>query len=82
MSAGTATGNFFRTQRERLGLSQFQLAVSLGVTPSAVSGWERGQAPALKLVKSIAAQFGCSEQRVMQEMLALTEDKKAKAVSV
>lgn len=37
-----ADGEVIRRRRERLGLSQADLAAAIGVTPLAISRWERG----------------------------------------
>lgn len=68
--------NYFRTRREQLGMSQFELAVAVGVTSGAVSGWERGQIPGIDLVKSLAMAFGVSDQEIMNEMLEMSEARK------
>jgi DNA-binding transcriptional regulator YiaG len=41
----TFTAHKLRTARNFLGLSQFRLAVALGVSEQAVSSWERGRRP-------------------------------------
>ena len=37
------TGEEIKIRRKELGLTQFQLAVKLGVTPTTVARWEQGQ---------------------------------------
>ena len=50
-----------REHRERIGLSQKQLAAALGVDSSAVSLWESGKtAPTMKNLKKLAELFSCS----------------------
>jgi len=67
--------NYFKAAREKVGLSQFEAAVKIGVTASAVSGWERGQVPRLNLVDSICKVYRLAESevlRVMKEMSSQT----------
>ncbi len=35
--------------RQRLGLTQFELAVEVGVTPTTIARWERGESKPTKL---------------------------------
>ena len=54
-------GAKIREHRERIGLSQKQLAAALGVDSSAVSLWESGKtAPTMKNLKKLAELFSCS----------------------
>lgn len=50
-----------RELREDAGLTQLQLAMHLGVTPSAVYAWESGRnEPRASQLKAIAQHFGVS----------------------
>ena len=54
-------GAKIREHRERIGLSQKQLAAALGVDSSAVSLWESGKtAPTMKNLIRLAEVFKCS----------------------
>ena len=46
----------FRQARERLGLTQAQLAAELGVTLNAVQKWEMGERP-IKQITAMAVQL-------------------------
>lgn len=53
-------GKNIRALRQRNNWSQAELAMLLGVTPQAVSKWERAKtAPDLSLLPEIASVFGC-----------------------
>ena len=57
----TPAGAKIREYRERMGLSQKQLAAALGVDSSAVCLWENGKtAPTMKNLIRLAEVFGCS----------------------
>ena len=48
-----------RQLREAAGLTQFELAVKVGVTPTAVSAWERGQyEPRASQLRKLAETLG------------------------
>ena len=50
-----------RPIRERMGISQLQLAVELGVNQTAVSQWERGAAfPACEKLPALAEALACT----------------------
>ena len=54
-------GNRIRTRREKLGLKQRDLANSLGISPQAVSKWERGEnAPDITVFEPLARLLGVS----------------------
>lgn len=47
--------------RKARGMSQFQLAVAVGVTTSAVAAWELGRnTPRLEIAAKLAEVFGCT----------------------
>jgi len=54
-------GNRIRSQRERLGLKQHDVAHALQVSPQAVSKWERGEnAPDIAILGALAKLLGVS----------------------
>jgi transcriptional regulator with XRE-family HTH domain len=64
--------NFWKEQRERLGISQRRLAVLLGVSNNAVSTWERGDAiPELSRAGKLAEVLGIPRARVEREIVKL-----------
>jgi transcriptional regulator with XRE-family HTH domain len=62
----TTTTNPFKEWREAKQLTQFQAAIAMGVTPSALSGWENGSPPRLSLVSKIAEVYGVDEDLVLR----------------
>ena len=47
--------------RKAVGISQFQLAVKVGVTSSAVAAWETGRnTPHTDMLPKLAEVFGCT----------------------
>lgn len=64
-------GNQIKALRLRKGVTQEALAEHLGVTPQAVSKWERGSAsPDIELLPSLSAWFGVT----IDELFALSDD--------
>lgn len=64
-------GNQIRQLRLRRGITQEAMAQHLGVTPQAVSKWERGAAtPDISLLPAISAYFGVT----IDELFALSDD--------
>lgn len=64
-------GNQIKTLRQRRGITQEDLAQHLGVTPQAVSKWERGAgAPDIEMLPAISAYFGVT----IDELFALSDD--------
>lgn len=57
----------FRARRDELGLRQDWVADKLGITPSALSMWERGKAipRALMLIK-IAKLYQCTPEELLE----------------
>ncbi len=52
-------GEYLRTRREALGITQEQLATEIGVTQQAVDGWERGRyRPATSRLYALANALG------------------------
>lgn len=72
--------NFFKAAREKKGISQFDAAVKIGVSAGAISGWERGQTPAIRLADKIASVYGLSISKVLVAMHEMASAK-AEAVS-
>ena len=62
-------GRLIKELRERQGETQLQMALALGVTPSTVSLWERGESgnPRIETAKKIAEHLGCSLDKLMEE---------------
>ena len=46
--------------RERVGKTQFQVAIEVGVTPQTVGAWERGAIPHLDKAVKLAGSLGLS----------------------
>ena len=64
-------GNQIKQLRQRRGITQEALAQHLGVTPQAVSKWERGAAtPDIGMLPDISAYFGVT----IDELFALSDD--------
>ena len=64
-------GNQIKSLRLRRGITQEEMAQHLGVTPQAVSKWERGVAtPDIALLPNISAYFGVS----IDELFALSDE--------
>lgn len=61
------TGTLIRRLRTELGLTQLQLAESIGVSDKAVSKWERCLGcPDISLLAPLAAQLGVTPQTLLQ----------------
>lgn len=72
--------NFFKTQRDKINKSQFQVAVDAGVTPSTVAAWETGRAtPRVKNAERLAQAYGVSESRMTAEIVAQSKGEPATA---
>lgn len=70
------------TAREKLGLSQAQVADILGVSPSAVTQWETGVSlPTPERAESIAACLNLSEADVLTTTYAERKQRKAQKAS-
>jgi transcriptional regulator with XRE-family HTH domain len=53
--------------REAKGLTQMEVAVKLGTTPTTVSNWERGeQVPRTSQIPALAQLYGVSLQQVFE----------------
>lgn len=64
-------GNQIRQLRLRRGITQESMAQHLGVTPQAVSKWERGAAtPDISMLPALSAYFGVT----IDELFALSDD--------
>lgn len=72
--------NFFRDRRERLGLTQRQIADRLKMTPAAVSQWECGDAiPKVPLYDALAEIYRVSPERIAVEVMKLGRREKQTA---
>ena len=59
-------GSFLQTERKRIGMTQAELAEKLGVSPQAVSNWERGETiPDVSLLLSLADTLHCSVDAIL-----------------
>ena len=57
-----------RQLREEKGLTQLQLAVAVGVTPSTIYTWESGRSePKVRQLRKIAELFGVSSDEIALE---------------
>ncbi|MBO5939140.1 MAG: helix-turn-helix transcriptional regulator [Clostridia bacterium] len=64
-----------QSYRKKLGLTQVELGDRLGVTPQAVSKWEKGaSAPDISLIPVLASLFGCQ----INELFLPSENKVSK----
>ena len=64
-------GNQIKAMRLRRGITQEQMANHFGVTPQAVSKWERGVAtPDISLLPDLSAYFGVT----IDELFALSDE--------
>ena len=64
-------GNQIKTLRQRRGITQEAMAQHFGITPQAVSKWERGAAtPDIAMLPAISAYFGVT----IDELFALSDD--------
>lgn len=72
-----ALGDQIRTLRIRRGLTQEALAQHFGISPQAVSKWERGTAsPDIELLPRISTFFGVT----MDELFALSDDSRMERI--
>ena len=59
-------GSFLQTERRRMGLTQSDLAQKLGVSPQAVSNWERGETfPDVSALPDLAGVLHCSIDAIL-----------------
>lgn len=65
--------NYFKVARNKAGLTMFQAAVKLGVTPSAVGSWENGQTPHLKMVDRLCEVYGLDQAELLLVMKEMAE---------
>ena len=70
-------GNQIKALRQRRGITQEEMAQHFGITPQAVSKWERGAAtPDIALLPDISAYFGVT----IDELFALSDDTKLERI--
>lgn len=70
-------GNQIKALRQRRGITQEEMAQHFGVTPQAVSKWERGAAtPDIALLPDLSAYFGVT----IDELFALSDDTKMERI--
>lgn len=70
-------GNQIKSLRQRRGITQEAMAQHFGITPQAISKWERGVAtPDISLLPDISAYFGVS----IDELFALSDDKRMERI--
>ena len=70
-------GNQIKALRQRRGITQEEMAQHLGVTPQAVSKWERGVAtPDISLLPDISAYFGVT----IDELFAISDESRMERI--
>lgn len=58
----------FATERRKAGLTQKEVAGSLGVQQAAVCQWETGKTvPRLPMLQRLAALYGCSVDELLED---------------
>lgn len=58
----------FASAREKVGLTQKEVAENLGVDQSAVSFWETGKTvPRVPMLKKLAALYGCTTDELLDD---------------
>lgn len=73
--------NFFLSRRKKLNKTQFNIAVEAGVTPAAVSAWEREEnPPKLGQATKLAKVYGVSESRIEAEIVKMNRRRTAGVV--
>lgn len=73
-------GRKIRALRKNKGITQDELAKALGITPQAVSKWERGLAlPELPLIPALADHLECTIDALLREERGLAENPPATA---
>lgn len=71
----TNIGHFLKEKREAKGLSQTEVAETLGVKPQFISNWERGMsAPPLRLLRVVVKLYGIPDQALIDFLLKQQED--------
>lgn len=66
--------NFFKEQREALGLTQRDVSIALNMTTSAVGAWENEiTAPRIGIAAELAAVYKVTEARILKEISALSQ---------
>lgn len=74
--------NFWKQQRERLGISQRRLASLLGVSNNTVSVWEKGDAiPELFRAPKLSEVFGLSVATIERQIVLAHRDLAAPSVA-
>lgn len=72
--------NFFEKRRSELEKTQMEIAVALGMTPAAVSKWERGEAiPDLSLADKLSVVYGVTAEHIEREIVALHRQRRESA---
>jgi transcriptional regulator with XRE-family HTH domain len=60
-------GSFLRRKREKLGLSQKQVALKLNISRQAISNWEHGKShPDFDLLSKIFCLYQCNEKDIAE----------------
>ena len=67
MNLNTALmGAFLQTERKKMGLTQAELSEKLGISPQAVSNWERGETvPDVAVLLDLAGELHCSVDAIL-----------------
>jgi len=78
MKGGPTVLKTIRLLREEQGLSQFDLANKVGVTPSTVYNWERGKyEPRYSQMRALAFAFGVPMDDIVPTEAELAKEKTA-----
>jgi transcriptional regulator with XRE-family HTH domain len=71
--------NFFLTSRERVGLTQQQVAAAIGVQTATVSAWERGLGtPSSSVIRRLAAVYQITVEDLLTKIEALALRRRAR----
>lgn len=68
--------NYFRDARQRVGLTQLDASIKIGVTYGAVSAWERGGIPSLKFVDKICEVYRLDRDTTLRVMANLARPRR------
>lgn len=69
--------NFFKTRREELNVSQFAMAIRIGVTPGLVSMWDRSKLVPSKPIAKLALAYETTTDRIEQALIEVRREVEA-----